>query len=321
MDPFHISMTILLVAIPVTFFAGLLTRNYSHVDRLWSILPPVYALVWLPGFSENPRYLIAAGLVIAWGVRLTANFAVKGGYAFSLAKKGFYEEDYRWPVLKEKIPNRVAFELFNLFFISGFQLALITAFTLPLYELGSVDAPLGWSDLLLFTLWALLLLLETIADLQQLAYYKKRSRPAHGADPRIRLGFNTYGLWRFSRHPNYVCELSQWIVLYLVLYTSTGQHHLSGLGALVLVILFIGSTAMAEGITSSKYPAYALWKRATPAWLPFDLYLTRLKSRRDFWAMLREEPERLVRPSSSMSSPDQTTDAVSNERSSLAASG
>jgi steroid 5-alpha reductase family enzyme len=55
MDPLQLSQTILVACIAAAFFAGLLTRNYSHVDRLWSVLPPVYALVWLPGFAGNPR--------------------------------------------------------------------------------------------------------------------------------------------------------------------------------------------------------------------------------------------------------------------------
>jgi steroid 5-alpha reductase family enzyme len=293
MEPLQISLTILVASIVLCFFAGLLTRNYSHVDRLWSILPAVYALVWLPGFKDNPRYLIGAALVIAWGIRLTANFAVKGGYAFSLAKKGFYEEDYRWPVLRQKIPNRIAFELFNLFFICGFQLPVVFAFTLPLYYLGAQTAPLGRADVLLFGLQAGFLLLETIADLQQLAYYRRRGRPEHAGDPRIALGFNTYGLWRYSRHPNYVGELGQWLTLYFALYAAQGAHHPSGLGAAALVLIFLGSTAMAEGITGSKYPAYAAWKRATPAWLPFDLYLPRLRARREFWASLERGGDRV----------------------------
>jgi steroid 5-alpha reductase family enzyme len=285
MDPLQISQIVLGACIAVAFFTGLATRNYSTVDRLWSVLPPVYALIWLPGFRENPRYLIAAALVIVWGIRLTANFAVKGGYTFSW-RRGFTEEDYRWPVLKKKIPSRLAFELFNLFFISGFQLTLIYFIALPLHDLGRATAPLGRTDLVLFGVMALLLVLETVADLQQLAYYRLRGRPEHAHDARVRLGFNTFGLWRWSRHPNYVCEIGQWIVLYLVLYGATGRHHPSGLGAAVLILLFVGSTRMAESITSSKYPAYARWKRATPAWLPFDLYLTRRRARRAFFAEL-----------------------------------
>jgi steroid 5-alpha reductase family enzyme len=285
MESLQISQVILFGCIAGAFFLGLLTRNYSQVDRLWSVLPPVYAMIWMPDFYQNPRYLIAAGLVIAWGLRLTANFAVKGGYAFSW-KRGFYEEDYRWPVLKKKIPNRVAFELFNLLFISGFQLTLVYLFSLPLYYLGGETAPLTTADGALFGLMAAFLVLETVADLQQLSYYRRRGQPEHRDDPRVQLGFNTYGLWRFSRHPNYVGELGQWIVLYLVLYFASGRHHWSGLGAAVLVLLFVGSTLMAESITGSKYRAYEQWKRATPAWVPFDLYLPRLEARRRFWAML-----------------------------------
>ena len=67
MSSLQITETILLVCIAAAFLAGVLTRNYSHVDRLWSTLPPVYALVWMPDFLDNPRYLIAAGLVLSDG--------------------------------------------------------------------------------------------------------------------------------------------------------------------------------------------------------------------------------------------------------------
>ena len=77
----------------------------------------------------------------------------------------------------------------------------------------------------------------------------------------------------------------------------------------------------ANAITGSKYPAYALWKRATPAWLPFDLYLTRLGARREFWTKLQKEPERMVRTASSASSMKQTAEPRTNERSSLTAPG
>lgn len=283
--PLTSSLVILAVCVVCAFLAGLLTRNYSHVDRLWSVLPPVYALVWLPDYLHDPRYLLAAALVLAWGIRLTTNFALKGGYAFSWRRGGFYEEDYRWAVLRARIPHRVAFELFNFFFISVFQLALVYAITLPLYYLGQQTAPLTAGDFALLALMAGFFVLETVADLQQLAYYKRRAQPAYADDPRVQLGFNTYGLWRFSRHPNYVGETGQWITLYLLLYHASGAHHPSGFGALTLVLLFVGSTLMAESITASKYPAYAERKRATSIWLPFDLVLRR-RARRDFWAAL-----------------------------------
>lgn len=271
MDSLTITLIILGISIGYSFIAGVITRNYSQVDRLWSVLPAVYVLVWMPDYIDNPRYIIPAILVILWGIRLTTNFAIKGGYKFSW-KKGFYEEDYRWPVLKEKIPNRFLFELFNLFFISFFQLALVFAFTLPLYFYGMITGPITPVEIILYILHALFLLLETIADYQQLSYYKKRSDEAHKENPRIALGFNTFGLWKYSRHPNYVCETSQWVIVYLYLLVVVGYVHLSGLGVLILLLLFVGSTRMAEIITSKKYAAYTDWKKATPPWIPIDIF-------------------------------------------------
>ena len=269
MNPFLISVYVLLLSIAFCFFAGLITGNYSHVDRLWSVLPAVYVLIWLPEYMSNPRFIIPAIIVILWCIRLSTNFAIKGGYAFSF-KKGFYGEDYRWEVLRKKIPNRAFFELFNLFFISGFQLTLIFFFTLPLFYLGKISGPISKIEIILFAVHLLLLLFETIADIQQLNYYKKRSNESYKNDKRVQLGFNTYGLWRISRHPNYVCEISQWIVVYL--YFAVGFNY-TILGSLILVLLFIGSTIMAESITSSKYPQYALWKKLTPPWIPFPIFI------------------------------------------------
>lgn len=279
MSSIHISLIILGISILYSFFAGLINRNYSYVDRLWSLLPPLYVLVWMGDFAGNPRYMIAAILVILWGVRLTANFAVKGGYAFSW-KKGFYGEDYRWDVLRKRIPNRVLFELFNFAFISTFQLVLIFAFTLPLYFLGRYTAPLGPVDFILFGLHFLFLLLETIADIQQLHYYRKRSDQTMKGNRRVQLGFNTFGLWKYSRHPNYVCEISQWFIVYLYL------HHMKGLditlaGPVVLLVLFIGSTIMAESITASKYSEYGRWQKMTAPWIPFLFRLPERKAKKN----------------------------------------
>ena len=57
-----------------------LTGNYSQVDRLWSIVPLAYAwiIAWQDGFGI--RALACAVLVSMWGIRLSSNFDLKGGY-------------------------------------------------------------------------------------------------------------------------------------------------------------------------------------------------------------------------------------------------
>lgn len=288
MNPLFLSIAITLASILISFFYGLITRNYSTVDRLWSVLPPLYAIIWLTEFYQNPRYILAAVLVILWGIRLSWNFGRKGGYNFSF-KKGFTEEDYRWPIMRRKIPNRFLFELFNFFFICIFQLSLIFAFSYPLYLLGSISGPFHWVEIILFSLYLGFLLLETTADIQQFDYYKKRGNPAYADHKRIQLGFNTFGLWKISRHPNYIGEMGQWLMLYLILAFNLGQLHWSGIGALVLICLFVGSSILAESITREKYKSYPDWQKASSFWLPFWLILPeKLKRRREFFKKLAE---------------------------------
>ena len=61
---------------------SVVTRNYSWVDRLWSIAPPLY-VGWFAaqaGFADARLDLMTA-LSALWGARLTYNFARKGGYS------------------------------------------------------------------------------------------------------------------------------------------------------------------------------------------------------------------------------------------------
>jgi len=195
-------------------------------------------------------------------------------------------EDYRWAILRSRIRGRVRFELFNFFFISLFQLCVILLFTLPLHFVGLSDKPLTALDLALFTAQTLLLVFETVADNQQFAFHARKNDPACAAEPRLRLGFNTLGVWNWCRHPNYFGELGQWLVVWLYAVSATGALHWSGIGILLLLAIFTGSTIMTESITASKYPAYAAWKRATPAWVPAIGLLWRGKARQRFRQLL-----------------------------------
>ena len=284
MSALNASILLLVLVTLGCFLAGMITRNYSHVDRLWSILPPVYGIIWLFEF-RSLSYTIPCALVILWGIRLSYNFARRGGYRFEKGK-GFIEEDYRWSILREKIPNRFLFELFNLFFISSFQLGLIFLFTLPLYYIGKTNHPIQYVDLLLYILFLLFLIGEFIADQQQYKYQTSKRFMTKEKDVQIKLGFNTYGLWNYSRHPNYFFELGQWVILWLMAVSVTGTWHWSGIGAGILIVLFIGSTNFTETITASKYPKYKDWQKATPSIVPFSTTLFRLKNKRKFWESL-----------------------------------
>lgn len=237
---------------------SIVTGNYSQVDRLWSIAPALYAIGFAAGeHFRDLRLDVIAVLTTLWGARLTYNFARKGGY-----QPG--HEDYRWPILRARL-GPVVFQLFNATFIAPYQNLLLLLITLPAWAALRAHGP--WRPLDTAATLAFLLLLagETIADNQQWRFHaRKRAGLPEGEPP-----FLTSGLFRYSRHPNFFCEISMWWCVYLFSVSAgAGWLNPSILGAVLLTLLFQGSTTMTERVTRSKYPAYADYQRRTSRLVP-----------------------------------------------------
>jgi len=245
-----------------TWVASLVTRDYSWVDRIWSIVPVVYvAAFWAASGFTDPRLTIMTILVALWGARLTFNFARKGGY------RGV--EDYRWPILRERM-TAAQFQVFNLLFIVIFQNALLLLISLPaLLAYQNQATPLGALDLTLAGLFLAFLVGEFVADQQQWVFQSAKAELiAAGGQPEQR--FVTSGLWRYSRHPNFFFEQAQWWVFFGLGATAFGSAlHWTLVGPVLLTALFIGSTIFTESITLSRYPEYADYQRRTSMLIPW----------------------------------------------------
>lgn len=245
-----------------TWVASLLTGDHSWVDRIWSIVPIVYVAVFWAGTGfTDPRLTIMTVLVTLWGARLTFNFARKGGYSGV--------EDYRWPILRERM-TAGQFQVFNLLFIVLFQNGLLLLIALPaLVAFENQSVPVGPLDLALAALFLAFLIGEFVADQQQWNFHQaKKAAIAAGHTPDQQ--FVTTGLWRFSRHPNFFFEQAQWWVLYAMGAAALGAAlHWTIIGPVLLTALFIGSTRFTEEITLSKYPEYADYQRRTSMLIPW----------------------------------------------------
>lgn len=246
------------------FIVGELVQNFSQMDKLWSILPIAYSWIIAARGGMKPRLILFAVIVTAWGVRLTVNFARKGAYRLKFWEG---EEDYRWAIVRRNplFRRRFAWMLFDLLFISLYQNALVLAICLPaLAAMESTEAIGAW-DILGACAAAGFLLLETVADEYQWRFHckKKELLRRHGSPDEVptpyRLGFNTTGPWSRMRHPNYLGEQGIWASLYFLAVgagvTRSGFHP-TAVGALLLILLFMGSSTLGESISSKKYPKY-----------------------------------------------------------------
>jgi len=268
MNPVVLVLIVAGVTCAGCWIASLLTSDTSWVDRIWSIVPAgyvwIFAIAGMLDGSDPWRLLLMALLVTAWAARLTFNFARKGGYTGM--------EDYRWAILRGRM-KRWQFQLFNLFFIVLYQNALLVLITLPALVAWQNPAALtGW-DAALAVLFAAFLAGESIADQQQWDFHRAKA----AAGGRLEPGFVTTGLFRTSRHPNFFFEQAQWWTFYAIGATAAvasglgfwgGAINWTIAGAVLLSILFLGSTIFTESITSSKYPAYAEYRRRTSMLVP-----------------------------------------------------
>jgi steroid 5-alpha reductase family enzyme len=262
---------IMLAATLVCFIVSELTFNYSQVDKLWSLMPLVYGLITLTAFP-SPRIWLMFSLVSTWGFRLSFNFYRKGGYNI-IPWKG--EEDYRWKIMRQNpaLKGRFRFGLFNFFFISIYQNFLILLFCSPLLMAAkNINTRLNLIDIFAAALMLIFIVTETIADNQLFRFHKLKlngriSNVIYSES--LRNGFMSEGLWRYVRHPNYISEQAIWISFYLFGVAASGQWiNMTLAGAVLLVILFMGSSRLTEKISSQKYPEYAEYKKRVPRYLP-----------------------------------------------------
>jgi steroid 5-alpha reductase family enzyme len=259
---------------------SVVTGNCSKVDQLWSITPVVYAwLVYLWPSSHHAghhtRLLVVTLLITVWGVRLTYNFSRRGGYSPSLWN---HEEDYRWPVLRRVINNPVLFFVFNVTFIASYQNLLLLLIAAPVFEVARGPTAMNTHDWLATVAMLLLIAGETLADQQQWEFHLRKlavpvAKRATHPDPDVRDGFFQSGLFKYSRHPNYFCEQSIWVVVYAFSVThATSVAELWNVwvaGPVLLILLFQGSAAFSESITASKYPGYKDYQRRTSQFFPW----------------------------------------------------
>jgi len=263
------------------FIVGEISKNNSQMDKLWSILPIAYTWVIAIMGGLNFRLVLYASIVTLWGIRLTFNFARKGAYKLKFWEG---EEDYRWAILRKKsiFKSRIAWALFDLLFICIYQNLLVLAMTLPMIMLIDSNASFNLFDILAIASSLFFILIETIADEEQWKFYMKRNEMLKDGkilseiESPYNLGFNTLGLWKYMRHPNYLSEQAIWVCLYIFTIATNsckyGIFNWTLFGPMLIILLFLGSSTFGEAISISKYPKYKDYQKQVFKYIPIKKF-------------------------------------------------
>jgi len=231
-------------------------KNSSLFDAWWSLAPVALVGVWSAVSASDgtsARAWLVVGLLSLYGVRLTWNWA--------LGWQGMGHEDWRYLELQKKTGRGWwATSFFGLhiypttivFFccVPAWHAISSTALWNPMASVGVVILASG-------------LVLETVADLQLRAF---REVPEHRGLTCRR------GLWRFSRHPNYLGELLVWWgVLCCGLSTGEASAWLCFAPLFLTVMMLMSSIPMMEERMLRTRTDYADYRETTSRlllWLP-----------------------------------------------------
>ena len=258
--PYDTWLNILIADVLATVFVfvfSVVLGNASVYDPYWSVQPMVIAVALLVSQKHFTLYnVLLLAVVLLWGIRLTANWA----YTFG----NLTCQDWRYTMLKQKtkgfypIINFVGIHMVPTLVVYGCCLPIIFAMQ------TNVAITLKNANSLFFLAVSLCAVVLQCASDIQMHKFRKDKREGLTTEP-----FMRRGLWKHSRHPNYLAEILMWwgVGLSGVVILPNSWFVIIGAVANTLLFTFV-SIPMADGRQSRK-DGFATYKAETFALLPF----------------------------------------------------
>ena len=257
--PLAVTLAADLVATVVVFAATAAVANASLYDPYWSVAPSFAVAGWVvydhaTGAGAVPaRQALVLVLVLLWALRLTLNWAVSW--------RGMDHEDWRYVQLREQTRGVVPWWLVSLAGIQLMPTLVVFAALLAVWPAVAVPgAPLGPLDAVAALVTASAIVVEAVAD-RQLRRFT--------GDPANRGAVIDRGLWRHSRHPNYLGEIMFWWGLWLFGLAAAPGWWWTVAGPVLMVLLFtVVSVPMMDRRSLQRRPGYAGHMRRVPGLFP-----------------------------------------------------
>lgn len=245
-----IELIVMFLFMSVWFCVALWRKRNDIADIIWGlgfIVASACALLFNPPSASRP--ILVTLLVFIWGSRLTIRIFLRN------RKKA---EDSRYRTWREEWGDHFILRTYlQIFMLQGVLILIISA---PiLYIIISDNSPLTYFDYLGSAIWAIGFIFETIGD-YQLDRFK--------SDPRNKGKIMKYGLWRFSRHPNYFGEVFLWWGVFLIAVSvENGWLTIIGPATITLLILKISGIPLAEKRLYEK-DEFQHYMEATSVFIP-----------------------------------------------------
>lgn len=237
-----INAALLLAYMSLWFVAARLRKRLDTVDIAWGLGFVVVA--WASALlRHSTRSWVIAVLVSIWGLRLASHI-----YRRAKTKK----EDPRYEDLARKWKGNFWLRAYlSIFLLQGL---LIWVVSLPIV-MATNHQLRDWSWLTVAggLVWLTGFVIEAVADRQLAGYLRLPKKPK----------VLQKGLWKYSRHPNYFGELTQWWGIGIIaLQAHRGWIGLLGPAVLSVLIVFVSGIPPIEK-RRAKDPAYRAYQKKT----------------------------------------------------------
>ena len=217
------------IATVVVFIFSLIFRTASIYDPYWSVQTVIIYVALMIKFGRfEAGNIIFLVFILFWAVRLTGNFIVHFSDMSYI--------DWRYRMLKEK--SKFFYPLVNLVGIELLPTCVVYLASIPAFLYVINDVSFHWTQIFGLLVMSVGVLLEILSDYEMIKFMKVR----RSNKEIIRLG-----LWKHSRHPNYLGEITFWFGVAFIYFTPICKEWQVFAGALVNLLMFIFiSIPMAE---------------------------------------------------------------------------
>ncbi|HSW78685.1 MAG TPA: DUF1295 domain-containing protein [Candidatus Babeliales bacterium] len=236
-----------------------LPAYFLQTDKLTDIS---YAITFIAiaifGFLQSRQELVdylALLMVGVWALRLGAFLLIR------IFKQG---KDSRFDEMRKNWPSFLRF-----WFFQGLTVFIIILPGLLIWQEHHTPSPLAFIGIII---WALGLATEALADFQKYRFKQK--------------GYKNWidqGIWRASRHPNYLGEITVWVGFWIFASSTLSLPNiLIALASpiyIIVILLFFSGVPLLEKSADSRWgedKKYQLYKKQVPILLPNYSSLKRL---------------------------------------------
>ena len=244
---------VILGLMTLLWLVSLAIKNSSIVDIFWGtgfVITAWVAFALTPeGFAAR-KWLIVLFVTI-WGLRLSLHI---------LFRNWGKPEDFRYQVWRKQAGASWWWRsFFKVFLLQGILMWIIAA-PIVAAQTSALPNQLTGIDYIAVPIWAIGFFFEAVGD-WQLARFK--SNPANKGKL-----MNT-GVWRYTRHPNYFGDATQWWAYFLIAAAAGGFWTIFSPIIMTGLLMRVSGVTLLEKTLKETKPGYKEYVETTSEFVPW----------------------------------------------------